>query len=275
MNRPRLRIATFEVPVDADGGTVRAARYPAIDIGSGTVLVLLHGALADGEGLLPLRDALAAAGLPLTAVAIDFPGHGASRPVATHSLTQYAACAEAVVARAAAGRPLILIGESLGGIVGLRFARGLPADGVRAAILADPPVGPRAGPYVAAAYRHIVRLLGGLPPVAQDLAAGSFDFSPADGTPPKFDFWPEIEADAGFPVLALSGTLAGDPDRSLADAGLLPAIFGAAEAARAGAALGERFEWRPLVGLGHLVLRQAPAAAAAEIAAFLARRGLA
>jgi pimeloyl-ACP methyl ester carboxylesterase len=89
--------------------------------GSGEpVLVLLHGLGATGDvwrGWWPLLDRR----WPGSWLAPDLPGHGGSPPLASYSFGGYAAAVAGVVP---AGAPVVVLGHSLGGVVGLALAGG-------------------------------------------------------------------------------------------------------------------------------------------------------
>jgi pimeloyl-ACP methyl ester carboxylesterase len=99
--------------------------------GSGEpVLVLLHGLGATGDvwrGWWPLLDRR----WPGSWLAPDLPGHGGSPPLASYSFGGYAAAVAGVVP---AGAPVVVLGHSLGGVVGLALAGGGFGVPVRAVI---------------------------------------------------------------------------------------------------------------------------------------------
>lgn len=87
----------------------------------GPLLLLLHGLGATKEAWSPLLSLLDAK-WPGVWLAPDFPGHGASAPCAHDSYGAYAAAVAGVVP---AGRSVIVLGHSLGGVVGLLLGSGL------------------------------------------------------------------------------------------------------------------------------------------------------
>ena len=99
--------------------------------GSGEpVLLLLHGLGATGdvwEGWRPLL----ARRWPGRWLAPDLPGHGGSRPLASYTFDTLAA---AVAGIAGAGARTVVLGHSLGGVVGLALASGRFAVPVQAVI---------------------------------------------------------------------------------------------------------------------------------------------
>jgi pimeloyl-ACP methyl ester carboxylesterase len=87
----------------------------------GPLLLLLHGLGATKEVWSPALELLDAS-WPGAWIAPDFPGHGASTPCAHDS---YGAYSSAVAALISVGRPVIILGHSLGGVVGLLLGSGL------------------------------------------------------------------------------------------------------------------------------------------------------
>ena len=87
----------------------------------GPLLLLLHGLGATKEVWSPALELLDAS-WPGAWIAPDFPGHGASTPCAHDS---YGAYATAVASLIPVGRPVTILGHSLGGVVGLLLGSGL------------------------------------------------------------------------------------------------------------------------------------------------------
>ncbi|ABC82869.1 alpha/beta fold hydrolase [Anaeromyxobacter dehalogenans] len=113
---------------------VRGEALRAWRLGCGPAVLLLHGWGGRAGQLLPLAEALAAAGC--AAVTVDAPAHGASRGCIA-SMIHFADAAE-TVARAVGARAAV--GHSLGGAaVALAAVRGLELD---AAVVIAAPRGP-------------------------------------------------------------------------------------------------------------------------------------
>jgi pimeloyl-ACP methyl ester carboxylesterase len=91
-------------------------------------LVLLHGLLGSARNLGTLARDLAERNADLDIVSLDLTGHGASPPLRPGADTAALAADVLGTARALGlGRPVILVGHSLGGRVALRAARLDPA----------------------------------------------------------------------------------------------------------------------------------------------------
>lgn len=106
-------------------------------------VALVHGLGSHAGALVPLAEALTAAGLVVTAV--DLPGHGRS-PSPRGGLHRWHDLENAVAellqrtAEAAPGLPLVLVGHSLGGALALGCAQRYPA-GLAAVVVANPALG--------------------------------------------------------------------------------------------------------------------------------------
>jgi pimeloyl-ACP methyl ester carboxylesterase len=83
-------------------------------------LLLLHGLGATADVWTPLAPALADA-WPGRWLAVDLPGHGGSAPLPRCS---FGALASAVAAALPPDEPVVVLGHSLGGVVGLALASG-------------------------------------------------------------------------------------------------------------------------------------------------------
>lgn len=100
------------------------------------LVVMLHGALRNAEVLAEWRQHLGpAADLAL----VDLPGHGRSSPPAQYTVAAMAAMLGEAIQIAFASRRVLLVGESLGGTIGLVFAMDERGP-VRAVLAADPPI---------------------------------------------------------------------------------------------------------------------------------------
>ena len=88
---------------------------------AGPLLLLLHGLGATKEVWAPVMELLEAR-WPGAWIAPDFPGHGASSPCAHDSYGAYAAAIASLVPK---DRKVIVMGHSLGGVVGMLLGSGL------------------------------------------------------------------------------------------------------------------------------------------------------
>jgi pimeloyl-ACP methyl ester carboxylesterase len=99
--------------------------------GSGEpLLVLLHGLGATGDVWDGWRPLLARR-WPGRWIAPDLPGHGGSPPLTAYTFDGFAAAVAGIVRP---GRPVVVLGHSLGGVVGLALASGRFTVPVRAVI---------------------------------------------------------------------------------------------------------------------------------------------
>ncbi|HWF79471.1 MAG TPA: alpha/beta hydrolase [Streptosporangiaceae bacterium] len=109
----------------------RAAEPRMLRGGSGEpLLLLLHGLGATGDVWDAWRPLLARR-WPGRWIAPDLPGHGGSPPLTKYTFDSFAAAVAGVVAP---GADVIVLGHSLGGVVGLALASGMFPVSVRAVI---------------------------------------------------------------------------------------------------------------------------------------------
>ena len=117
----------FEHRLSLDGFHTRVLELE----GDGPPLVLFHGYGDSADTWRPLLDILGRQ--ERRAVAVDLPGFGAASPLGPGAmLPQLDAFAGALVEYAADGAPVVVAGNSLGGVVALRLAEraDLPLEGV-------------------------------------------------------------------------------------------------------------------------------------------------
>lgn len=116
----------------ADGVRLAASRQ-----GEGLVLLCLH-ATGHGSGDFVLL-ASRLSGLPIEVIAVDWPGHGRSdddRPGQSASASRYARLLEEIIPEVAAGKMVVLLGNSIGGAAAIRYAANHP-DRVSALVICD------------------------------------------------------------------------------------------------------------------------------------------
>lgn len=102
-------------------------------VGSGQPIVLLHANGGDHRDFDAITDEL---GRRATVHAIDWPGHGASDPIADPSACGFADLLPSILEQLGQG-PFTLIGNSVGGFAALRTAA-RRSDLVRAVVLVNP-----------------------------------------------------------------------------------------------------------------------------------------
>lgn len=126
-------------PVEEWSGPVHVDRFPAPD--APCTVVLLHGAGGYGRMLTPFARLLDPGRAEV--LAPDLPGYGLSRPRRAVSYGDWVACAVALTRaeHARTGRPVVLFGASMGGMLAYDVAAALGPDvvaGVVATCLLDP-----------------------------------------------------------------------------------------------------------------------------------------
>jgi pimeloyl-ACP methyl ester carboxylesterase len=116
-----------------------------VEIGKGTTpgIVFAHGWARDHRDFIPTAEALVATQKSLL---VDLPGFGATpRPTESWTTKEYADDAAAFI-REKIGRPIVWVGHSFGGHVGLRLAIQHP-DVLRGLIIVSSPGVPLARPW--------------------------------------------------------------------------------------------------------------------------------
>jgi pimeloyl-ACP methyl ester carboxylesterase len=88
--------------------------------GAGPTVLLLHGFTDSADSWRPVLAELASRGR--RAVAVDLPGHGRAEPLARPAFATIDRFTDALVDRYAADGPVVLAGNSLGGLAALRAA---------------------------------------------------------------------------------------------------------------------------------------------------------
>lgn len=110
-----------------DGETAGASDRP--------LLLFLHGALRNKGSLLPIAAAYA----DFDRAFCDLPGHGGSERPLDYSLAEYGSEIASLLRRRFSDRAVVLVGESMGGLIALRTALD-PRLNIPALVLADPPL---------------------------------------------------------------------------------------------------------------------------------------
>lgn len=254
-------------PVSGPYGPVAVYRAAALADPAKPTALLIHGALGAAGALLP---AFAAFAQDFQPVLCELPGHGRSPPTAEASLDVFAEQLAAVAA-AVAHRDLVLVGESLGGLAALAASARLAAAGAPPLAVAavDPPLSAAKQWHVGLAFRQ---MMATRPDDAflRDLGWRLFGVRP-DAPLMEERLYYRLLKTAGAPVLLLTGDVPlGTPRPMDAVACCLDAVdeYVVGETAPGVA-------WRRLTGVGHVALRDKPAACLAEIGAFLQRIGAA
>ncbi|HWS58480.1 MAG TPA: alpha/beta hydrolase [Actinotalea sp.] len=262
--------------IDHEAGRTGEIAWDLYDSGDGVPLVALHGWSDAGGCWSPLVSTWAPGRSMLT---IDARGHGRSRlPDEPFTIEALAADVAAVI-RVVLGRPAVVIGHSMGGLVAEELALAHP-ELVVALVLEDPAwrvARDVDGLGVPTMLRDGVRAMTGLSHA--ELVAGARRESPAwptDELEPWADAkvaldprvvqvrhvwdgrdWVESLADLTCPVTLLTGQVS------------LGAIVDAEQVARAALLLGHRLHHVPLP-TGHNVRREARPAVAAVVGEVLA-----
>ncbi len=258
-------------------GTTGSIAWDRYGSGDGVPLLALHGWSDSGACWTPSVPAWAVGRTVLT---VDARGHGRT-PLPDEPFTIAALAGDAAaVIRAVLGRPVVVVGHSMGGLVAEELAL-LAPDLVRAMVLEDPawrvgrdadargvPLGLRDGVLGLAGQDAASLLREGREqnPAWPEDELGPWVSAKLDldrrlvDVPHRWDArdWVEVLADLDVPVTLLTG----DPRAG--------AIVDADQVSRAAAILGARLRHVPLP-TGHSVRREARRDAEAAVAAALAR----
>lgn len=212
--------------------------------GDGPVVVILHGAARSAMHLRHLADHL----MDLAdVVLVDLPGHGRSDPLPSPTLDALATNVLEAIRLGLAGRPVLLVGESLGGLVALVIAGMDQAGMVKSVFAADPPVTSRKLRNVATTLRRkILR-----EPTNQFLVDLVFEvFGISDEEVEERIYYPVLGA-LKTPALIATGdfpmTAAPRPNDT-------PCLFDAVDCFIAREFYGDKVEVREIPNAGHLLL---------------------
>jgi len=129
---------TLEVRQQAsrDGRVTLIGRREAFASCTKPVILMIHGALRDVTPLLPWLSLLEP---DFDVVFVELPGHGRASPLYPVSIENFAANIGDALTQMLEHRRIIVVGESLGGLVALALGTGsLPM--VRGIVAADPPL---------------------------------------------------------------------------------------------------------------------------------------
>ncbi len=120
-----------------DGSLCMYAKSGAVLAGAARpVVLMIHGALRESSALF---DWITLLDPEFEVVLVDLPGHGRSPPIANVTIEGFAANVADVVTAALGDRAVVVVGESLGGLVALAMG-GLPIESIQGIIAADPPM---------------------------------------------------------------------------------------------------------------------------------------
>lgn len=177
------------------------------------VVVFIHGALRHAGVMVGWAPQVAAFADP---VFVDLPGHGRSPPQSPPTIENFAAGVAEAVRAALPGRRLVIVGESLGGLVAIAMA-GLDLPGLEAVVAGDPP-------FTSAKqwqlYDTFLRAYAQAPDNAFMRELGHEMFGIAPGVHEERIRYPLLEA-ARAPVHIVTGDLKLQPRRPIGGVGCL------------------------------------------------------
>ena len=194
---------------------------------------------------------------------VDLPGQGESQTPATISVESLVAELRAAVA-GATDLPVILVGESLGGLAALAIAADPPAN-VVAVMAVDPPLSPTTQPHLVAGVRRVLAQHSDNPFLFA-LSKAVLGIGPAGELPVRRSHLPLVMA-ATAPTLLLTGDIHIGDTRAI---DLFARTIDGAELDHIRRAAPQNVTVRVIPGAGHAVLTDRPEAALEALKQFVA-----
>ena len=225
------------------------------------VVVMLHGALRSAGVLLPWVERLAE---DADVMLIDLPGHGRSEAVFPASVQMFADAVLHAIRVNLSGRQVVVVGESLGGLVALAIAAQDDPEPVRAVVACDPPMTAAKLWNVAGNFR---RLMAAQP---DNVALKSFAFEAfglKEASAVERNYYPLLDG-LKIPVVVVTGDLPLLPPRNMQG---VACLFDAVDQYIARRFYPDAIEVVEIAGCGHLLLIDAPDRCQAVIRDVLAR----
>ena len=184
--------------------------YPAqpLEGSQRPVVVFLHGAWRRAEVFEPWGDLLADVA---DVVLVDLPGHGQSDPIAVATVAAMADCVHEALRGLLPGRQVLLVGESLGGLIALTIAGEAHCEPAKAVFAADPPFTTTKLWSVSQTVRHHAGL-GNFSEFAIQLAKETFGISGEEVE--EIIYYP-LAGKLRLPTVIATGDLALMPPRSV------------------------------------------------------------
>lgn len=224
--------------------------------------LFLHGALRSAEQLLHWAVLL---GDRFDTILIDLPGHGRSTVTGEVSVRGFAADLRSLLLRLFPRRRMVIVGESLGGLVSLALGQ-LGGPDIRAVVAADPPLANGKLWHVADAMRGVLAENGGRDPAfVQALAYNVFGVRQGQDVVEERLYYDLFDGWAGRPRLVLTGDLPLGMPRQAAG---VPCFIDEVDRFIIGR-LYPDVPIRQVTGSGHLVLVQGRTQSLGEILSFV------
>lgn len=241
-------------------GVIALTADPSAFEGDRPVALFVQGALQSLSGqqgawaplLAPLADA----------VFVDLPGQGRSTPIIPATLGRFADNVADAAASALPGRRIVLVGESLGGLVSLAVAS-LGRLDIRATLLVDPPFTTAKQWQL---YAYFNQMLTRQPDDAAlaSLAWEMFGITP--GAQEERVYYPLLDQAPG-PVHVITGDVALQPVRQM---GVLSSVMDGADRFILERFYGDKVRLHTIPGAGHQVLAAQLEASAALVRTLMA-----
>jgi pimeloyl-ACP methyl ester carboxylesterase len=223
------------------------------------LLLILHGALASSKGL---RNWAATCWPEFDVALVDLPGHGES-PAATPTIPHFANILSCLISGSFAARSIVVVGESLGGLIALALGSSAPAN-VRAVVAADPPLATMKLLYV---IRDLKNALAKWPNnlFLRDLALNVFGVSATPTRLEERNYYGLLK-DLKLPALILTG----DVQFGSSQGAHIPCALDESDRTLIRECGNELVMLKIIPNAGHRVLKNQPQATLAAIREFLA-----
>ena len=211
------------------------------------VLLMIHGAMRDSSVLFDWIHLCEAA---FDVVFVDLPGHGRSPAIANVTIADFAENVGEAATAALGNRAVLVVGESLGGLVALAMG-GLPIESIQGIVAADPPM-------TMAKLWHVRNAMSSI--VASDpanhflrsLAINIFGVD-SDGTAHERVYYDVVEQ-TRVPVLILTGDVPLFPVRNT---NAVPCVFDDVDRYVVRRLAGDLVQFQTVSDCGHVLLVEA------------------
>lgn len=231
----------------------RAAPFP--------VVALIHGAMRTSNELMHWVDHLTDVADVLL---IDLPGHGRSDPIDAPTLERFARPILQALRAFVPDRPVVLVGESLGGLISLAIGGMSPCDPVVGVLAADPPMTTKKLLHVHNNLKKVIAIHAD-PRFLKSMAAEIFGDGP-EGAVERI-YYPVLGG-LRVPATIVAGDLELFPRRELSG---VPCLIDSLDRFVLNRFYGDKVEVRQIKNSGHLLLVDQIEPCREFIRAFLAK----
>lgn len=213
------------------------------------VVAIAHGALRSSANVLDWAERLR----PLAdVVLIDLPGHGGSEAVIPASLERIAAQVHRGLKVGLAGREVIFVGESLGGLAGLAIAASADPSPIVALLAIDPPLATKKLRHV---HVNFAQVAIKRPEMAATINSMLKEIFGVEGEEVEERLYYDLFDSISIPTMILNGDITLLPPRNVSEAFC---VMDEVDRYIVGKLHGDRAPIHVKAGGGHLLLRDHP-----------------